>query len=390
MKKITIITELHDIEQNKSSTNIMTNRIIDGFTQNNIEVHLIGIVDNRYELMKVESYYRTILKNVHVIQSNFNLIELKSKYSQLKVILREFLFNNYEKIKIDESLICDKMLVMIPTIEAAFLANSIKTKHPHINYIQYWSDPYTLAGISRKKFGYKRLIQYFIECSILKRADKIIYFTEPLMKQQKMLFSKYSTKMLFIDGIYNDGVNREIKKRINHYDRLKYGYAGSYNPYIRNILPLYYCFKENDCADLTIIGKRDIYLAESKNIQLFDFIPQSEISEFENDFDVVVCLINHSTVQMPGKVFYSINTNKVILVILDGEHAADIEKYLKRFKRFEFCYNNIESIKKAIEKINVGDYQIDLSEVERLSPRSISQKIYNEFLIENDSLNGEI
>lgn len=382
MKRITIITELHDLTVNKSSTNIMTNNLINGFKQNNVEVYLIGIVDNRYDPITVENYYKDLVNDVHIVKSRLNLIGIRNKYKQLYKITRATLNPNNFGIDLKDGFFDGKVLAMIPSLEAAFIANVLKKRNPNIEYIQYWSDPYTMSGISREAFNYKRFIQFFIEKSILQYADKVIYFTEPLMKQQKAIFTKYSGKMKYVDGSYIEGIDILNNNKLS--TKMNFGYAGSYNPYIRDIIPLYNSFIDFQKAELTIIGNRDVEMFSSKNIHIYDFISQDKISDYEKEFDVIVCLTNHSTIQMPGKVFYSVNTDKVILIILDGAHADEIRKYLEKFKRFEFCYNNKSSIKDAIDRLVKGEYKVDMSQVDKLSPKNIALEIYNEFFLKSD------
>ena len=91
--------------------------------------------------------------------------------------------------------------------------------------------------------------------------------------------------------------------------------------------------------------------------------------------DVLVCLLNKDCIQIPGKIFYNTNSNKPILIILDGPYKEEMQEYLEDFQRFEFCENNEESIRKAVAKIQKEGGKVNLSQIHRLSPEAIAKDL---------------
>ena len=378
--KIIFVTEIQDPIMSKSSTNILTKNLLIGFRENGWNIHLVGVLDGKFMENNVRNYYKEYVDDIIIVKSKMRSYDSNKKYIRLFQDLVSILFTSkYEKevgIIIVE---CDSIIVShTPSIEASFVAKAIKKQFNIKKYIQFWSDPIALAGISIKTFGVKRYPHYIIEKTILRWADIIVYLGEPLMVQQSKLYPTLACKMNSVPGCYRSADSIDSNESILK-ERPLFGYSGSYNPYARNILPLYQTFTSNSKADLKIIGKKAVKLEEKANIKLVDYVVEDKIMDIEKEFDVIVCLTNHSTVQIPGKIFYSANKNKIILVILDGEHADETKRYLEQFKRFEFCYNNESSIKSAIDRIVSGECKIDMSKVEKLSPKSVAAAICNEY-----------
>ncbi len=58
----------------------------------------------------------------------------------------------------------------------------------------------------------------------------------------------------------------------------------------------------------------------------------------------MVCILNKSGTQIPGKLCNYAGTNKTILVLVDGDCGKEIQSYFKKFNIYIFV-NNKESIK---------------------------------------------
>src|SRR5699024_6082318 len=100
--------------------------------------------------------------------------------------------------------------------------------------------------------------------------------------------------------------------------------------------------------DLTIVGDSDIKLKRTANINI---LKRQPIDNYEAESDLLVCMLNKSGTQIPGKVFHYAATNKPILLLLDGEHGNEIGKYFSEFNRYYICNNNIEEIENMIRQI---------------------------------------
>ena len=90
---------------------------------------------------------------------------------------------------------------------------------------------------------------------------------------------------------------------------------------------------------------------------------------------VEVCFLNKVGIQIPGKVFYQTNTDKIIIVVLDGPVKNHIKTELEKSNRFVFAENNIDSIKECVKNILSGLIQVNADAKEYYSPAVISQQI---------------
>lgn len=376
VKKIIFVSEIQDPIVRGFSTQILTQNLLEGFQENQYEVHFIAICDSNCNMDNVIRYYGGMVSKICVVRSRMNLTIYTNKYIQLLRILRSLLHTaTYKKLLPDMDIDINTVLIShTPSLEAAFICKEIKKQYKKIRYIQYWSDPYALSGKLPDNFGIKRIPHYLIEKIILKLADRIVYCSKTLLEGQKKIFKSECNKMDYVLMSYSNE-KYPMNKRIPNNKRYLFGYAGTYHPLIRNIVPLYNAFQINDCADLCIIGKGLVKLENKSNITILDQIPQNEILNEEANFDVLVCLMNMNSVQIPGKLFYRINTNKIILVILDGSNAEEIKNSLAPYKRFEFCYNNEVSISAAISRICNGQVIVDLSCVNFFSPQLVTAQL---------------
>lgn len=377
LKNIIFVAEVRNPYIHGSSTQIMTYNLLAGLRAYADNLQFIAILDKGCPKEPIFKYYKKLVDTIIPVYTKTNLELYKGrKYMQLFNTLRAYVTSfwykkiaNYIKLKADTILISHS-----PSEECIFICKEIKKKYPHIKYIQYWSDPIALSGIYPEKFNIKRYPMYFIERSLLKKADKIVYGTKTLMDFQKVMYKKYSSKMNYVDISYspNNIVENKDKDLKNRY---LFGYSGNYMKRTRNIMPLYQAFSNNKQANLFICGTGDADLMSKDNIKIAHRYPQSEINKIEAKLDVIVCICNHSCFQIPGKVFYQTNTDKIILIILDGKYAEEIRSYLEEFNRFEFCYNNQESISAAIDKICSNQCKVNLSYVTKLSPQYIAAKL---------------
>lgn len=381
MKNIIFIAEVRDPYIKGSSTQIMTYNLLYGLNSYADHVQFIAILDKDCSKKTIFKYYSSIADKIITFYTKTNLIAYSGrKYVQLfRTLISVFTSFRYKKIA--QSVVVKKDTILIthsPSVESALIGKQIKKRNKQIKYIEYWSDPLALSGIYPENFKFKHYPMYFIEIILLKNADKIVYGTKILMDFQKVMHKKYSNKMGYVDISYSPNNIKRLddkKPEDKKSERYLFGYLGNYSKKTRNIKPLYQAFCSNQEADLLICGIGDVKLMKKDNIIIEERYPQSEINKVEAKIDVIVCICNHSCIQIPGKIFYHTNTEKIILVILDGKYAEEIRAYLESFRRFEFCYNNKESILSAIDRINRGRCSVNLSSIEKLSPYYIAKKI---------------
>jgi len=211
------------------------------------------------------------------------------------------------------------------------------------------------------------------EAKLLYYPDKILYVTPITVTNQKKYYPENANKMDWcpLPAYYE----REYPKTNN--PKKIYGYFGQYFPKVRNLEPFYRAAKEKEIL-VNIFGDPADLFESTKNIHIQPRVGLNELEEVENITDVLVFVANLKGGQIPGKIYQYSATNKTILFILDG--AAEEQKilidYFKKFKRYVFCENNVQSIKAAIERIESDN----IEEVENISiqvfhPANIARSI---------------
>ena len=108
----------------------------------------------------------------------------------------------------------------------------------------------------------------------------------------------------------------------------------------------------------------------------------------------MVHLCNLRGGQIPGKIYHYSVTNKPILFILDGtaEEKKMLYNFFKRFERYYFCNNDIESILSTIKKIKKIGRNRQWEKVIEFQPKEVVKKILfrEEYSIEVDNSYGNI
>lgn len=381
MEKIIFISEMRDPYSNASSTQIMTRNILKGFLDNCKDVTFVAIVEENISKENIKLYYNGLFTRLIFINDITKYRQTRIK-GMLSMVLHT-VFNHHGKNTEAISKLVDDDTVLVshsPSIDSILICRTIKRMFPQIRYIQYWSDPITLALISPEDYSLKRLPFYWVENRLHKSADIIVYGTKSLYIGQKSLFRKYNNKMAYCDVSYCiDNVSAAKSQQDDGINL--FGYFGGYNSSVRDIRQLYGAFIDED-SKLVICGNGDVSLAERSNIEVVKRVPQNEVAALEASVNVYVCILNNRGIQIPGKVFYLTDTDKYILVICDGDYKKEIRDYLSSFKRFIFCENTVEDIRRVVKEINMKQYPIDKSELYRLSPKYVSKSIIDGGFIE--------
>lgn len=363
-----------------TSTDIMTSALLDGMKENGIKTILFAICQIPAELNQIKDYYADKADKVITLPSDFGF-EL-TKYKMLMKLLQRSLIDRFYQNQLkaiikDISVKPDIIIAHTPSFEAVCYAKIIKKLYCEADYFQYWSDPLALSGITPDNLNIKRLPFRLIESNALKSADKIIYGTKTLMQFQKELYPELAYKMNYIDIPY---VNKETtKQKVIPFSIL---YAGNYHKNIRNIDPLIDAIESTNDYTLDIYGDGEIRDREMKRTRIHGRISADELSRLEGKYEYLVCVLNHSCIQIPGKIFYDMNRNVKILVLADGKYKRQICDYLNKYNRFVVCENEQHEIVKALLN-NLHD-KIDLEYInDYFSPKSIVKTLLNGGVNEN-------
>ena len=349
-QRVIFISEIKDPDsQDFSSTQIMTNNLLSGLKAVADSVFFLALIDANSSSKAVEAYYSQLADEVYVLKSHLNLTLTKGKFTHLKKVLGSWLWSAQYENELAPlfSKIASYNIILThsPALEALSIGRVLK-RESKLKWIQYWSDPYTLAGICPEDITYKRTIHWLLEYSMLRFADEVVYGTKTLMQFQQRLFQRWRGKMRYVDVSYCQGSRHVCGHTAGN--SLRFIYAGNYNPLVRDIVPLYQAFCQTSDRDLTVLGNGAVNLTEKANITISERVSYQEAERIESESDVIICLLNRNCIQIPGKLFYRVNTDQPILVIADGMHKQEIVEYLSTFHRFVFCDNTVESIVEAI------------------------------------------
>jgi glycosyltransferase involved in cell wall biosynthesis len=298
--------------------------------------------------------------SINIIRSIYHKLTL---FDYTYKIAREFNIKTLEKLDYD---------VMIsssdPKTSHILAKRLVKQGIKYNKWIQYWGDPLT-NDITNKTI-YPKWILRRIELNLLRSADKIVYVSPFTYKQQINDFPKLATKMKWLPVPYIKKKNYNLVSN----EIFTIGYYGAYFTKIRNIMPLFNsCKKMKDNVHLDIVGDSDLELKDEENIKIYS---RRNVDDFEMKVDLLVCVLNNSGTQIPGKIYHYAATNKPILVLLDGDNIEEMKEYLESFNRYIICINKEEEILSAIKE--VMDNPRTYKPCEILEPAFIANRVIND------------
>lgn len=365
-----------------SSANMRNIALISGLIENGHKVDLISDgynTESKYidhNICKIKFNKRYYLRKITTSHNNTNHnSKIKEKVAKLisKISIydnRKILVNNAKKIRLNENY--DIMISSSDPKSSHLIAKEI-LRNNRISikkWVQYWGDPFA-NDINKKTIIPTKYIKRE-ERKILSLADKIVYVSPFTLKKQRDIYPKESSRMCFFPIPY-------LKEKIyqkNITNQVTLGYFGDYSSKDRNIIPLYKSIEKTPNIKLIIYGNSNINLKETNNIIIKDRQSTKNVEQAQEKCTILVCICNKEGTQIPGKIYHYSATNKPILIILDGENSEEIKDYLKKFDRYEFCVNDEESIKSAIERISRSKF--NPCPAKKLSCKKIAIDFINE------------
>ena len=237
-------------------------------------------------------------------------------------------------------------------------------------WIQYWGDP-LYYDISRKKKIFLESLVKRTEFNLIKDATKVVYATPFTSSQQKRMFKDFVDKIDYAtQGYWKD---YSVLEKTNN-ETFTVGYFGSYSPNTRNIMPLYDAVTEMKDVCMKI-GGSGLPLKSNNNVKIMGRLRHEDVRNAEQSCDLLICLLNSCGTQIPGKLYYYASINKPLLVIIDGENGQEMKEFLSHYNRYEFCNNDKQSIKKAIQEIKNKPFDLGDSLSEQFEPEYIAKRI---------------
>ena len=218
----------------------------------------------------------------------------------------------------------------------------------HLKYkrwIQIWEDPWYFDLYGRQK---KEIFDE--EASLLTAADEVYYVSPLTLLYQQRYFKDNAYKMKQIPLPYLSFSSGAEAIR----EDISFAYLGDYYSHVRNLMPFYLALSQTRFCGY-IYGDSDVVLEGTDKIEVSGRVTLDRLASVQEKSSVLVQLCNLRGGQIPGKIYHYSATRKPILFILDGtsEEKEQIEKYFRKFNRYYFCDNNVQSIISAINRINV-------------------------------------
>ena len=264
------------------------------------------------------------------------------------------------------------VVLSLATPASSHLLTYYLIKKKHINtkkWIQIWEDPWYLGiDVSSNKQIRKA------EEKLLRVAEKVCYVSPITLMYQQREFSDYAYKMYWkpLPHYYQSEI---IASNVNN--KNVYGYFGEYSPNSRNLKPFYEAAIEEK-IEVNICGNPYGLLKETELIHIYRRMSLGKLKPLEDNTSVLIFLCNIRGGQIPGKIYQYSATYKTILFILDGtnEEKKAIREYFEKYKRYVFCDNNVDSIRRAIRLIE-GNELIGISSqpVDAFRPERIIEEI---------------
>ena len=386
MKNILCVYATRQIDSNL----FMSSSIFNGLQQCGYKVDML-FCGTKHTCYNFKSTYSQYFDNVYYQElSDSLLLNLCRKNSLTHVaynFYRGFVMDRYfrpyniSKIKGIIKDDYDLILSFVPIALSAYLAYDVqKYIIPNVRIFQFWTDPLSLGQLdSIHDIPKSRLWHKYIEKSIIKLADKMVFCYPLFCHCMKELYPKYADKMRWSDIAYMKHEKANIKP---NNEKVMIGLFGAYQTNVRNIYPLLDTLKEFPNVQFIIRGDSDIIIntTDYPNLDVVQGrIPLMEVEDLEANCDILLCLAGRSGITIPaGKVFYYGDYNKPILYISDGKNKDYASDYMRSFGRYEICENTVESIKIGIRNcINALDgYNVSIPD--RIEPATVARKIIEE------------
>lgn len=340
-----------------NNSGMMRNRaLVKGLVDNGHKVDVITIENNK--LQKTTSCKDIGINNIYYAGRNqlYDSItgQKKQKGTTLKKILERIIRVLYHKFypfdytmriakRINIRLIGDRKYDMIisssnPWSSHEAVKRLIKQGLQYKSWIEYWGDPLS-NNVSNKCILPDIVLQKY-EKKLFSISDKIVFVSPLTFEYEKKVHKTYISKFAYLPIPFDEPKF--------YYGNKYVGYYGDYYSKSRNIYPFYNAVNELKVPTV-IVGSSNLKLHSTEYVEIYD---RGDVSHFMEKTMLLIVVLNKRGTQIPGKIFHYSGTNIKTLVICDGNNSNAIRKYFEKYnKRFFFCDNNKNDIKKALTTI---------------------------------------
>ncbi len=232
----------------------------------------------------------------------------------------------------------DVIFSILESPSSHLVALKLKKHFPHIKWIGFWSDPWTLSIDFSKKPFLRRYIEKKMENEIIKNVDKLLFTTSAT---SELYQRKFGIEDLKCDVVYR-GFDLEkyelIKSKTCSTDfeniinpvKINIIHAGELYSQYRDIEPLLLALKEIKQKNYNVFEKLNIIfmggmhgysehlgiLAEELNIKITTRKPFDESLALMFNSDFLLLYGNKGGVQIPGKVYDYFGIDKPIISLI--------------------------------------------------------------------------
>ena len=371
-KAVFFVSAIRPLDAGASSTDLMTSNLLAGLRECGKRIVFFAISEIAEESEHIREYYAPYCDQVILLPSAFGYG--KGKYTWLCCMIRHSLSVTFYRRALEQGsepvrFYPEQILSHSPSAESTFYSRVLLERYPETPYTQYWSDPVALSGITPEAINLKRLPHRLLEHWMLSRADRIVYGTKTLMQIQQDLYRDLASRMRDVDIAYAEKSYPAAAQKKN-----SLLYAGMFDPKYRNIAPLVEAVSGMPEYTLDVYGDGNCPTRGAANVTFHGRVPPDELAAIEGSYETKICLLNHSCVQIPGKIFYDLMSPSRILVIADGKYSGAIQEYLSTYRRFAFCDNEPASIAAAIRRAQDQIISSDYLQA-HFSPRAVAESL---------------
>lgn len=234
---------------------------------------------------------------------------------------------------------------------------TLKKINPNIIWIADLGDPWGSPELFPDALFHRKLLANYHQRKYFDLVDKICVTTIEL--KNKLVSDGYVNTHYLPMGYRQ--IHSEEKKRGTMI------YSGSAYYRSRNLIPLIDAVTEMGMT-LTILGdvseKFKDYVATNKlqdSVCFHKRVTHERALELEAQNEINVVVLNKSNIQVPGKLYQCISSNKTIIVT-QAELNQEVLDIVSQNKHVKIVDNNKKSIKQAIGELRLLETRLELSE----------------------------
>ncbi|WP_282154473.1 glycosyltransferase [Cytobacillus gottheilii] len=341
------VSLVNGLIENGANVDVLTQLWPDSMIDKDLKKNINNNVEVYYDSLKViNMYFSRIDKQVNQKKGNQKFatyIKNFIKYIYFFPDIDKEWIKKYNK-KLDYSKY-DLIISSSDTKTSHIVANEIYKNTSNARWFQIWGDPWVDDKGTR---GMRKVLAYFYEKTLLKKADKVFYISLPTLKTLKLKYKKSASKMFHLNRSYL----KEVKSNGKEREEFVFSYIGSIY-YGRNIMPLIeaindYNIKYKKQIKLTIYGTYSEAIVneslEYKFVEFYGFVEYDKVVEVIADSDVLIFMSNmKDSHQIPGKLFDYFGTDISILALVESIDN-NVSKFIQQTNRCILFENNKRTI----------------------------------------------